>query len=58
MRLVFALIPIACWLAAVVGYIMNIVKVVGLSAGPFSTELAVRLVGIVAVPLGCIAGWF
>lgn len=44
-------------LLAVGGYIANIVKLFGLIAGPFSAELALRAVGVLAVPLGAVAGY-
>ncbi len=47
----------ALWLALIIGWIMNIVQVVQLASEPFSTLLAVKLVGILVAPLGAILGW-
>lgn len=48
-------------LAVVGGYAANIYKLIGLIGEPLMTagvELAIRILGIVAFPIGIIAGYF
>lgn len=44
-------------LAAVVGWVMNIVAVVHAAGGPLTAKLIIRIVGIFAAPLGAIMGY-
>ena len=53
-----ALTGIVLMLAAIVGYILNIVKIIGLIGREISAEIVVRCVGVFFVPMGAIAGWF
>ena len=46
------------WLAIVVGWVMNIIDIVGSVDGPVTLLLALRVVGIVLAPLGAALGWF
>lgn len=48
-------------LAAVYGWVSNIVKIVGLIGSDVSTvavELIIRLIGVPVAPLGAVAGFF
>ncbi len=45
------------WLAVAIGWILNIIAIVHAVSGPFTTMLAVRLLGVVVVPLGGVMGW-
>lgn len=53
-----ALLIVGLWLAAIYGYVANIIKMIGLLDGGFSAWLVARAVGAVAVPLGAILGFF
>ena len=46
---------IALWIAAVIGWIMNIVAMFGEIS---TNELIIRAVGAVIAPAGAIMGWF
>lgn len=52
------LLIIALWVAAGVGYVINIVKIVGLWHAPIASEIVIRAIGVFAAPLGAIAGYF
>jgi hypothetical protein len=43
--------------AAVVGWVANIVKLVGLIGDPVSGELVIRAIGVFFAPLGAILGF-
>lgn len=45
-------------MANVIGWVMNIVHLVGLEAFAFSGENIIRIVGIFIAPIGAIMGWF
>lgn len=45
-------------LAGAVGWVWNIVKLVGMSFDPLTGLLAVRIVGIFVPPLGAVVGYF
>jgi len=48
-------------IAGIVGWIMNIVKLIGLAGQSFeqaAVELIIRAIGIFLAPLGAIAGFF
>lgn len=45
------------WIGLVIGWIMNIVKLFGLSFDTFSPELVIRIVGVVLAPIGGVVGW-
>lgn len=62
---VFSLTILSAWLgfvfAFVTGWIMNIVKIVGLfgtPTGDIALEISLRIIGIFFSPLGAILGWF
>ncbi|QXV83716.1 hypothetical protein bas09_0071 [Changchunvirus paulsarasin] len=46
---------VAFWIAAVIGWIMNIVAMFGEIS---TNELIIRAVGAVIAPAGAIMGWF
>lgn len=46
------------WTLGVIGYIINIIKILGAWGDPMTTGMIVRLVGVIAFPLGAVAGWF
>lgn len=41
-----------------IGWVMNIVHLVGLQAFTFNGENIIRIVGIFIAPIGAIMGWF
>lgn len=45
------------WMAALVGYVMNIVKIFTSFDDGLTTLMIIRLIGTFAVPLGAIVGW-
>jgi hypothetical protein len=51
----FSLMVIALWIAAVAGWIMNIVAMFG---DITTNHLIIRAIGIFIAPLGAIFGWF
>lgn len=60
MRIVFALSILAIALAAIIGWIMNLVAVVHLfiADAPLSSLFIGRLVGVPVGIIGAILGWF
>ena len=52
------LVWLLCMLLGVIGWIMNIMKIVPLLDGGFTPWLIGRLVGIPFFPLGAVLGWF
>jgi len=53
----FGLAYVAFIVLAVIGYVMNLVKLVGMMDGGVTAMLVIRLVGIVAAPFGALIGW-
>lgn len=53
------LIFVLFWLGLAVGWVMNIVQVVGLALAnaEFTTTLILKIVGIPFGPLGAVLGW-
>jgi hypothetical protein len=45
-------------LFSVIGYIMNLAALVSATATTTLVEVAIRIVGIFAFPVGVLAGWF
>ena len=43
-------------IAAFVGWVLNLVTVVGMIGGDITGEFVVRCVGVIAVPLGAVLG--
>lgn len=58
----FGLMIILVWLAAIAGWIMNIITLIKLAmvSGPveFTLIIVLRIIGIFVAPLGAILGWF
>jgi len=48
---------IALWLAAIGGWIANIVKIFGSAADPITAWFLIRCVGVVLAPLGAVLGY-
>jgi hypothetical protein len=53
-----AVFILTLWLAAIGGWIANIVKFVGMMDGGVTTMFIARIVGVVAAPLGAVLGYF
>jgi len=47
----------AIWIAAVSGWIANIVKLIGMIGGDISLLAILRIIGIFAAPLGALLGF-
>jgi hypothetical protein len=41
-----------------VGWVKNLIKLIGLFGEDVTAELAIRLVGVIVAPLGAVAGYF
>jgi hypothetical protein len=52
-----SLVIIGLWLAAVAGWVMNIITIAHSSFTPLEGLLVLRIVGIFVAPLGAILGW-
>ena len=52
------LVGILIIIASIVGYIMNITSIVHTINNPMTGMFFFRCIGILAVPLGCILGYF
>lgn len=57
MKAIPAILVLLISLAAVGGWVANIVKLIGLLDGGFTAMFAARLVGIFAAPLGAVLGF-
>lgn len=52
------LILVAIWLAAIGGWIANIVKLAGMNFdGPITTWIVLRIAGIFVAPMGSVLGY-
>lgn len=58
MKTLFSIGFIAIWIAAIVGWIANIVVLWGASFDPLTGPVILRIVGIFVAPLGSILGLF
>jgi hypothetical protein len=56
-QLVVALGVIGLWVAAVIGWIMNIFTLYHMSFETITGELIVRIIGIFVAPVGAILGY-
>lgn len=54
----FMLFTFAAFVAAFIGWLMNIYKLVSDMDAISTTEAIIRGVGVIAAPLGAIAGYF
>lgn len=52
------IIIVLIWIVAIIGYIWNIIKIIGMVNDPITAMLILRAIGTIAVPLGAILGWF
>ncbi len=48
---------IALWVAAIIGWILNIVQVVQMADESITGMFVLKCVGILAAPLGAVLGW-
>lgn len=56
-----AILIIGAWIAGLIGWCLNIFKLLGIATSGFSgqeAEAVIRAIGIFAAPLGAVAGWF
>ncbi len=53
-----ALLLVLLMLAGMAGYILNIVKVLGMTFATITAELVVRIIGIILPFAGAVAGYF
>lgn len=53
-----AVVYILCALALIVGWAINIVKIIGLDFSTITGEHFIRIAGIFLAPVGGIAGYF
>lgn len=43
--------------AAIIGWVCNIVALVGMVSGPVNAELIIRIIGVPVAIIGAIMGW-
>ncbi len=53
-----SLMVVAVLLAGTAGYILNIVKVLGMTFATITAELVIRIIGIFLPFVGAVAGYF
>ena len=58
MKTFLGLVMIAVFLAALYGYIANVISWFGMLDGPLSAMFIARIVGFLLAPLGAILGYF
>lgn len=56
MNLTLALGVIALWITCLVGWVLNIIDIIGTLGGDITALLVCRLVGVFAFPLGAVLG--
>ena len=49
--------PIILWLAAIGGWVANIVKIFGTADDPITAFFIIRCIGVFAAPLGAVLGF-
>lgn len=54
----FNVFVLGLFLAACIGWVLNIIEVVKTISDPMTTLMLARLVGVIAAPLGAILGYF
>lgn len=52
-----AFVIVSVWAVCAIGWISNIVQIVGMISEPITALLIIKCVGIFAAPLGVILGW-
>lgn len=56
---IFGVIYILIWIAAIMGWMMNLIAVFQLAAADkINAMFVLRCIGILVAPLGAILGWF
>lgn len=55
--IVIMLMWFALWAAVIVGWVMNVIKIVGLLNTDITPMFVARAVGVFAVPLGAVLGY-
>lgn len=60
MELKLSLFIIALWIAAAIGWVINIVKIVssGFVIAEWGGMEVARIIGVLVAPLGAVLGWF
>ena len=51
-------VSISLLLAALAGWIMNIIAIINLGEFSWTGEVVIRCLGVLVFPIGCVAGWF
>ncbi len=54
----FHLVIVGLWLAAIGGWIANVVKLIGMLGGEITAMFIARCIGTIAAPLGSVLGFF
>lgn len=57
-NLIGAALYIGFWLAAVVGWVMNLIKIIGALGDPITGMFIFRCVGAICAPIGAVLGYF
>ena len=55
-KVLAGLFVIGAWLTFVIGWILNIIQLVGMADGEITVLLILKIVGVFAAPLGVILG--
>ena len=53
----YGLVFVIVWLTAIVGWVMNVVKIVGQISDPITGMFIFRCVGVLVAPLGAVLGF-
>ena len=53
-----AIAILVVFIAAIVGWVMNVVELIGTMGSGIDAEFVFRLVGVVVAPLGAVLGYF
>lgn len=54
---IYELIFLMVWVLGTVGWIANIVKLIGMDLEPITMLLILRVIGVIAAPLGAVLGF-
>lgn len=54
----FGVVWITAFIVLLIGWIINIVKLIEMPFDPITVEMIIRLVGVVLAPLGAFMGYF
>lgn len=54
--IVYAIIIL--WLAAIYGWVMNILTIFNSALSPLTGEMAIRIIGVFIAPIGAVLGYF